>query len=555
MEKELTEMLVREVLGSGGKTVTDEQVRKTMEILDHLQDQFDQAGIPRYSYEHPDYGEMIGKVSTGLKQLVKTTDADDVKEYEEFRNEAALLQRGELVESVNSIIYTWLNKWHTDKDGDFWMFPIHCAIRLIEHFKLRECLPALLEMERQDREFAMTEFDDERMTGMLPSSIYQIATEEDLPLLLDFMREKGIFNFAKADIAAAVSTLPRRILGILPQVQQWLVDAIEIVDKGMTPGDGDEMLLEALFHCCIHTRNVQAKDAIIRLYSKYKIPNLLIPGGANEVRKTIKKAAIGVIREEIDSAEKVYQAAKEDMDDDFFDEDDFDDEDYDDDFDDDDFDDYEEVDDEPLPERQSYAGWASISKAHYLPTVKLRKYILRITLKRLKPEVWREIEVPSNITLDSLARVIILAMGWDEDHLHMFVKGKTEYATNENEFGDGFSKAKDGSKFTLAALLKKVGDSATFEYDYGDSWHHDVKVKKITAYEDGEKPCIQLVGGENACPPDDCGGVFGYQDMLNAIQKNPNGRNARGYYEWLGSKWDATYFPEKETAKALKRLN
>ena len=172
------------------------------------------------------------------------------------------------------------------------------------------------------------------MVGMVPACIYHIVSEEDLPMLTDFVRERGIYTFSKAEVIAAVSTLPRRLPQTLPAVQKWLCGLLDIFAGHIDPEVGDVMLLEAIVHCCIHTRCVAAKPTIIRLYSKYKMPNILVPGGANEVRKTIKKASIGVLKEELESAETIFENADDSYDD--ADEEYYDDED-------EDFDDYEEL--------------------------------------------------------------------------------------------------------------------------------------------------------------------------------------------------------------------
>ena len=429
------------------------------------------------------------------------------------------------------------------------------AIMIAERFELRECLPALLETERQDREFAESFFDDCDLVGMVPACIYHIVTEEDLPMMTSFVGERGIYTFSKAEVIAAVSTLPRRLPQTLPAVQQWLCGLLSIFADHIDPKVGDVMLLEAIVNCCIHTRCEAAKAMIIRMYSKYKMPNLLVPGGVNEVRKTIKRATIGALKEELESAETIYENAAHSYDDD---------EDYDDDYDDDDFDDYEEVDDEDfddddLAPRQEYCGHAYGGKAHHLPVKVLKKYTLRIELEKSDPLVWRELEVPSSLSLTSLAQAILLAMGWDEDHLHQFLpdgKGRTHYATSLNELSSSlYPGTKDGSRYGVSHLLQKQGDSIKFEYDYGDSWLHAVKLQAVSEYADGEPRTVVLTGGANACPPDDCGGIYRYRRLVQLMKERPQSAELQDFYEWMGSKWDPEFFPQEQTAKAVARMN
>ena len=553
-ERELLEPIVREIMGKSNRNITDDDLRKAMEQLNL----FDEASaVTNYSYEHPDYGKMVGDMPDALQPLLNTDETHpDLPEVEDFMDSCAQLDRSTLVTGVNSIIYFWMDRWHTDPDGDVWMHPIHVAIMIAERFQLHECLPVLLETERQDRDFAEVFFDECDMVGMLPACIYHITTAEDLPMLADFVHERGIHSFSKAEVIAAVSTVPRREPQLLPDVQRWLFGILAIFADGIDPSVGDVMLLEAIIHCCLHTRNVDAKPMIIRMYSKYKLPNILIPGGANEVRKTIKKADIGILKEELDSSETIWQNAAT-----TFDEDDFDDGDYDHDYVAADFEDSDDeieyYEDEEWAPRQEYCGYAYGGKAKYLPVQKPKKSTLRIELENSEPLIWRELEVPSNLCLTSLAQAILLAFGWNEDHLHQFLESrKNHYATSMNELGGTlYPGTKDGSRYGVSHLLKKQGDSVLFEYDYGDSWYHKVKLKSVADYADYETKAVRLIGGANACPPDDCGGIYRYRHLVELMQKKPQSSELSEFYDWMGCKWDPEFFPMDETAKAVDKMN
>lgn len=553
-ERELLEPIVREIMGKSNRNITDDDLRKAMEQLNLIDEA---SAVTNYSYEHPDYGKMVGDMPDALQPLLNTDETHpDLPEVEDFMDSCAQLDRSTLVTGVNSIIYFWMDRWHTDPDGDVWMHPIHVAIMIAERFQLHECLPVLLETERQDRDFAEVFFDECDMVGMLPACIYHITTAEDLPMLADFVHERGIHSFSKAEVIAAVSTVPRREPQLLPDVQRWLSGILAIFADGIDPSVGDVMLLEAIIHCCLHTRNVDAKPMIIRMYSKYKLPNILIPGGANEVRKTIKKADIGILKEQLDSSETIWQNAAT-----TFDEDDFDDGDYDHDYVAADFEDSDDeieyYEDEEWAPRQEYCGYAYGGKAKYLPVQKLKKSTLRIELENSEPLIWRELEVPSNLCLTSLAQAILLAFGWNEDHLHQFLESrKNHYATSLNELGGTlYPGTKDGSRYGVSHLLKKQGDSVLFEYDYGDSWYHKVKLKSVADYADYETKAVRLIGGANACPPDDCGGIYRYRHLVELMQKKPQSSELSEFYDWMGCKWDPEFFPMDETAKAVDKMN
>ena len=192
-ERDILEPIIREIMGKGKSNFTEDDLQKAMEQLN----QIDEASAhTNYSYKHPDYGKMVGDVPEVLQPLLSTDETDeDQLEVKDFMDGCSQLDRNMLVTGVNSIIYFWMDRWHADPDSDVWMYPIHVAIMIAERFKLQECLPALLETERQDRDFAEVFFDECDVVGMVPACIYQITTAEALPL--------------KASPSRVFSTLPR----------------------------------------------------------------------------------------------------------------------------------------------------------------------------------------------------------------------------------------------------------------------------------------------------------------------------------------------------------
>ena len=204
---------------------------------------------------------------------------------------------------------------------------------------------------------------------------------------------------------------------------------------------------------------------------------------------------------------------------------------------------------------QRYRGGADMEVVEYKYPLKIaQKHVLRITLVGSSPKVWREITVPSTIKLTSLAHVIVLAMGWEESHLSLFKKWKKEY----HVYMDGADMydypIEDASEYALCDLLG-ADEEMTFVYDFGDNWRHTVKVVNCVAYEKDEKPSIRLIDGNNACPPNDVGGIHGYKEMLRVLKEEPDSEEAWEYYTWLGSKWDEKFFPAIDTAIALNELN
>jgi hypothetical protein len=169
------------------------------------------------------------------------------------------------------------------------------------------------------------------------------------------------------------------------------------------------------------------------------------------------------------------------------------------------------------------------------------EYHLRVKLNNAPVPVWREMLVPSNVSLELLALLIIEAMGWENSHLHQFRKGEVLYKSTENlqesQRFAGFGMPRmmyDANKFSLRNVLKEKGDRIKFEYDFGDSWEHEVWVKGIREYDDDEEPEAVVLNGKGACPPEDCGGVWGYGDILNILQKKRKTKEEKERLEWFG---------------------
>lgn len=184
----------------------------------------------------------------------------------------------------------------------------------------------------------------------------------------------------------------------------------------------------------------------------------------------------------------------------------------------------------------------------------VREYHLRIKLTGSPVSVWRELKVPSNISLELLSRFLLHAMGWEDVHLHQFRQGNTFYKSRadiedaNDLFGGFFHHANrriyDANDCALFEVLKKKGDRMMFEYDFGDSWQHDVWVKGIREYEPDEEPVVSLVKGAGACPPEDCGGVWGYADLLEIRAKARKTKEEKERLKWFGID-DKRFDPEE----------
>ena len=179
-------------------------------------------------------------------------------------------------------------------------------------------------------------------------------------------------------------------------------------------------------------------------------------------------------------------------------------------------------------------------------------YQLKVTLEDIKPPIWRRILVPSNINLGQFHLVLQIVMGWTNSHLHQFSSGRNLYGMADDDMGLDFGlEMEDETQYQLSDLLTKEKSWLRYEYDFGDGWSHKIVLEKKLAYD----PNIKLpscVKGKRACPPEDCGGVWGYQELLEVIQ-DPEHPEYEEMLEWLGDELDPEEFNLEETNSILAK--
>jgi len=176
-------------------------------------------------------------------------------------------------------------------------------------------------------------------------------------------------------------------------------------------------------------------------------------------------------------------------------------------------------------------------------------YKLEIWLLDIKPRIWRTFAVPGNIKLPELHEVIQAVMGWENSHLHQFKFGDIYYSDPYPDF-DMYDDTLDERKVKLTDLVSKPRQRFIYEYDFGDGWKHMVKVVSVGSAEKGAKYPVCLAG-ERACPPEDCGGPWGYEDFLEAI-RNPDHEEHEEMLEWIGDNFDPEAFDVKMVNRWLK---
>jgi hypothetical protein len=171
----------------------------------------------------------------------------------------------------------------------------------------------------------------------------------------------------------------------------------------------------------------------------------------------------------------------------------------------------------------------------------------KITLLEIKPPIWRRIQVP-DCTLGDLHELIQAAMGWGNCHMHQFFVDGVRYGIPDPDLG-----LKNETKVRLSKIVQKTGKGYRFryEYDFGDSWIHDVVFEGSLPNDLGQNYPVCLKGSR-ACPPEDCGGPWSYEDFLEAIA-DPEHERHEELLEWLGGKFDPEEFDAKTATKAMMK--
>lgn len=179
-------------------------------------------------------------------------------------------------------------------------------------------------------------------------------------------------------------------------------------------------------------------------------------------------------------------------------------------------------------------------------------YQLKVTLKWSRPAIWRRIVVPADMRLDRLHDVIQVVMGWTNSHLHQFIVGRAIYGEPDPDFSGFGTETRDEKRYVVADLAPAAKKKFIYEYDFGDGWQHEVTVEKILSADADFKHPVCLAGA-NACPPEDCGGIGGYYNLLEALA-NPKHPDHADLKDWIDGEWDAARFDVEEINAVLKRL-
>lgn len=173
-------------------------------------------------------------------------------------------------------------------------------------------------------------------------------------------------------------------------------------------------------------------------------------------------------------------------------------------------------------------------------------YQLKVTISKIKPAIWRRLQVKSDITLGKLHRVLQDALGWTDSHLHDFEIAGERYGMKDF---DGFDEdLRDETRYKLNKLVDQKR-RFEYEYDFGDGWRHTIVVEKALPASAAVRYPV-CTGGARNCPPEDCGGPWGYEEFLDAISNKKHERHDE-LREWIGGPFDPEHFDLDETNRRI----
>ena len=180
-------------------------------------------------------------------------------------------------------------------------------------------------------------------------------------------------------------------------------------------------------------------------------------------------------------------------------------------------------------------------------------YQMKVTLRGTKPPIWRRIQVAADTDLAELHDILQIVMGWEEAHLHQFIIGGEYYGVpSPTPFASVFdAEMAEERGVKLAQVVSGEKSTFVYEYDFGDSWEHRIVLEKILPSEEGKR-CPVCVAGKGACPPEDCGGVWGYYDLLDVVQ-DPEHPDHDEMLEWLGGDLDPDAFDLEQVNRQLQK--
>lgn len=477
-----------------------------------------------YTYQCPDYTREVKPLVGYLQPLLRSALPSDVLlAYEEAYGEMVSLSHQEQEDVMRNFFMHILADGLTRcfaQEANATALPMIAGFQLVDDFKLTGLLDIILELLKQNMDFYEFYF------GAFEEAITLILAHVGvghLEELKEMMKTEGFLPEAYPIIFKAVVQMAVEDPFCRLQVLGWAADVLKSCVEVTFPAMAMDWLVEAL----AVIKAVDLLPLVKDIYKKFDIQPMIIKGGIKEITKLLSKGTDVQIVGFADFKQLLNlllegEACNFDVGDDWFDDDD------------------DERDADALFFKE--CGYKPGKPKAKTARKGKQKYalILDVTLKGSPRKVYRQLIVPSDLTLNHLGEILVRAVGWEGYHLNQFIAGKTYYAEPSDDDWM-MDMQEDASKFTIGSLLNRVKSKIKWEYDFGDSWVHEITLVEKQAVDDNEMVKVQLLKGSGACPPEDCGGIGGYRHLLNVL-KNPDDEEYEEMIEWLGGRFDPKSF-------------
>lgn len=520
------------------ETVTNTLTKNGMsyeDIIDALQDfkeNSPQEILNRnYDYKAPDYAKMVEPLHPALNKLIHhpeikgiTASANDT--LEQLKSESHDTASKAL---INALYYILAHQKELQQEP-YTSLPLFAIFHIMIELKVEGATPAIIEMLSQDAYF--TEFF---FAAFEEDMVYAISKlcKKDLKLLEDYMYATGRIFSTKCIVADAVIQMALTDPMLRISVIAWFARVLKKYSEIIV----FEPNIDHITHSLARLHADELRPLIERLYTIKDVPFIeivdkkmwkqLLNKGCDEpliqidsLLDTIKMIEEKDQNGEFDEGPNPFHGYSEDDDEDDYYYDDEDD---------------DEDDEDTMLVDECEDGM---------------DFRLEISLDNCHIDVTRELIVPSNIRLNHLGKILVDVMGWDGSHLDQFIKGREVYCTDAHRVP--WRNGNESSEFALNELLKRKGSKITWEYDFGDSWMHTVRLTEKIKRKGKSK--IKATKAANACPPDDCGGVWGYENMLDAI-KDENHPDYEIWEDWIDEDFDPHAVSLADINARLKHYN
>ncbi len=484
-----------------------------------------------YTYQCPDYSKMVKPLMGELKPLLEVAKPGEaLAAYAKAREALVKLSQQEREEAVRNLLVQILADGQSrnfEEGVDVGCMPLLAIFQLVDDFQLVGLFDVILETFKQGPAFFTFYY-----SGFGDAAILMLAHvgKDHLEELKEIMKTGGFVLEVYPTILNAVIQMAVEDPFFRLPVLAWVADILRTcIGKTLSA-----MTMDWVVMSLAQIKAADLLPIIKDIYKKYNVPAVEIRGGIKGVTKLLTQGTDRPVVEFKDFKDLLNELVEDENS-------------------------VFELNDDRVYLDNCLFGDDWDDDVEYKPKAKpakgkggKQKYALTldVTLKGSPRKVYRQLVVPSDMTLENLGEILIDAVGWEGYHLNQFIDGNAFYLVpQEDDWAMG--NELDASAYTIGNLLGRVNSKIKWEYDFGDSWIHEITLVSKQAVGEKEKVKVQLLKGTGACPPEDCGGVGGYRHLLNVL-KDPNDEEYEEMVNWLGGNFDPKRFSLGEARAMVK---